>query len=508
MSDMTVCLNDLSYIPSNNEQNEPTQGDIGEASNKPTQAIRNEFEELYVSANEELYPGCDYVIRLDFMAKFTYFKVRGKLTYSIFNEMLEFFQNIFPTTKGYKLPPSYYAIKKTFKTISHTAKGMTWHATRKCTKPGKMQQPIDGRAWKNFDTKYPDFAKEPRNVQLGLATDGFNPFGNLSQSYSMWPMILKTYNLPPWLCMKESSFMLTLLILGPKSSSKDIDVYLRPLMDDLKDLWAKPGVKTIDACPTCNEDTPSMRVLSKTAYVGLRRFLKKPHKLRRLLDFNGEIEDGDPPRKFDRDDIMAQLARLPTHVMHIEKNVLESILNTLLMNDKSKDTAKTRQDLKRLGIQSGLWLGQNKNGKCTKPQAAYSFTPEERKKFCQFIKGVKLLDGFGSNFKHKETDNDYQYKQLKSMDCHILSNVYFQSDINNTSRIRIAKPILELVHSLSQNQLCNFDGGMDMLKAQSGPIRPWSMYPFDDSEEAKKIYVRNKAKQKGSIAEGYAAEKH
>nr|GEX23310.1 hypothetical protein [Tanacetum cinerariifolium] len=30
MSDMTALLNDLSYIPSNNEHNEPTQGDIGQ----------------------------------------------------------------------------------------------------------------------------------------------------------------------------------------------------------------------------------------------------------------------------------------------------------------------------------------------------------------------------------------------------------------------------------------------------------------------------------------------
>nr|GEY95055.1 hypothetical protein [Tanacetum cinerariifolium] len=75
-SDMTALLNDLSYIPPNNEHNEATQGDIGETSNEPTQATRNEFEELYVSANEELYPGCDYVTRLDFMAKFIYFKVK------------------------------------------------------------------------------------------------------------------------------------------------------------------------------------------------------------------------------------------------------------------------------------------------------------------------------------------------------------------------------------------------------------------------------------------------
>nr|GFB22275.1 hypothetical protein [Tanacetum cinerariifolium] len=225
--------------------------------------------------------------------------------------------------------------------------------------------------------------------------------------------------------------MLTLLIPGPKSPGKDIDVYLRPLIDDLKVLWAKPCVETLDvatslklnmramvlwtindfparsslsgrsrqdykACPACNEDTPSVRVLGKTAYVGHIRFLEKPHKWRRSLEFNGETKNGDPPREFSRDAIMTQLARLPTRVkdvMHIEKNVLESILNTLLMNDKSKDTTKARQDLEKLSIQSGLWLGQNKNEKCSKPQAAYSFTPEDRKKFCQFIKGVKLPDG-------------------------------------------------------------------------------------------------------------------
>ncbi|GJX93998.1 zinc finger, PHD-type containing protein [Tanacetum coccineum] len=596
MSDMTALLNDLSYIPPNNEHNEPTQGDIGETSNEPTQATRNEFEELYASANEELYPGCDYVTRLDFMAKFTYFKAKGRLTDSIFNEMLEFFQNVFPISKGFKLPPSYYAIKKTFKTIglgyesihacehdcclfrgdnnkdldfcpvcntsrwkdsntpgkkvpkkvlryfpiiprlqrlyksSHTAKDMIWHATGKCTEPGKMQHPVDGGAWKKFDTKYPDFAKEPRNVRLGLAADGFNPFGNLSQAYSMWPVILTTYNLPPWLCMKESSFMLTLLIPGPKSPGKDIDVYLRPLIEDLKVLWDRKGVETIDvasgqkfnmramvlwtindfparsslsgwsgqgykACPTCNEDTPSVRVLSKTAYVGHRRFLKKPHKWRSSREFNGQTDNRDPPKEFGRDEILAQLDRLPTRltgkhpsyggvkikrnvlvelnwtkrsifyeleywsfltlrhnldIMHIEKNVLEAILNTLLMNDISKDTAKARQDLQKLGIRSGLWLGQTKNRKCLKHQAAYSFTPENQKKFCQFIKGVKLPDGFGSCFKHKVTDNDTNITGLKSHDCHIMMKRLLPYGLQNYLPDKIAKPIIELCSLFKQ----------------------------------------------------------
>ncbi|GKA20093.1 reverse transcriptase domain-containing protein [Tanacetum coccineum] len=44
-----------------------------------------------------------------------------------------------------------------------------------------MQHLVDGRAWKDFDTKYLDFAAEPRNVRLGLTADGFNPFSNLSK---------------------------------------------------------------------------------------------------------------------------------------------------------------------------------------------------------------------------------------------------------------------------------------------------------------------------------------
>ena len=40
--------------------------------------------------------------------------------------------------------------------------------------------------------------------------------------------------------------MLSLLILGPHQLGKNIDVYLSPLVDDLKTLWEK-GVETYDA---------------------------------------------------------------------------------------------------------------------------------------------------------------------------------------------------------------------------------------------------------------------
>lgn len=40
--------------------------------------------------------------------------------------------------------------------------------------------------------------------------------------------------------------MLTLLILGPKQLDNDIDVYLAPLIDDLKTLW-EVGIEAYDA---------------------------------------------------------------------------------------------------------------------------------------------------------------------------------------------------------------------------------------------------------------------
>jgi len=54
----------------------------------------------------------------------------------------------------------------------------------------ELNHPADGEAWKDFDRKYGWFAEDVRNIRLGLATDGFNPFGKMSSSYSMWPVFL------------------------------------------------------------------------------------------------------------------------------------------------------------------------------------------------------------------------------------------------------------------------------------------------------------------------------
>ena len=55
----------------------------------------------------------------------------------------------------------------------------------------------------------------------------------------MWPIILIHYNLPPQLVMNEPYFMLSLLIPGPYQPRNEINIYLKPLVDKLKELWKK-----------------------------------------------------------------------------------------------------------------------------------------------------------------------------------------------------------------------------------------------------------------------------
>ncbi|GLT30511.1 hypothetical protein SLA2020_053070 [Shorea laevis] len=108
---------------------------------------------------------------------------------------------------------------------SKTASLMRWHDEER-TKDGLIRHPADSLAWKHFDEKYPDFAVDPRNLRLGLASNGFNPFKSMNVTYTTWLVILIAYNLPPWLCMKQPNLILSLLIPSPKSPGNKIDIYM------------------------------------------------------------------------------------------------------------------------------------------------------------------------------------------------------------------------------------------------------------------------------------------
>lgn len=74
------------------------------------------------------------------------------------------------------------SFKRMFKSEIMT-KQLIWHAKNQ-SQDSKMRNPIDSPSWKTIDRKWPEFASYPRNLRLGLATDGFNPFRYLSSIYN------------------------------------------------------------------------------------------------------------------------------------------------------------------------------------------------------------------------------------------------------------------------------------------------------------------------------------
>jgi hypothetical protein len=87
------------------------------------------------------------------------------------------------------------------------------------------------------DNKYEEM-QDPRQLRFALSTNGMNPFVHMSNSHSVWLVLLSIYNLPPWLCNERKYMMMPVLISGPQQPGINIDVYLRPLRDDMKKLWS------------------------------------------------------------------------------------------------------------------------------------------------------------------------------------------------------------------------------------------------------------------------------
>ncbi|KAJ0478652.1 hypothetical protein HanHA300_Chr13g0502381 [Helianthus annuus] len=196
------------------------------------------------------------------------------------------------------------------------SKLLRWHSEDR-KKDGKLRHVADSPQWRNIDYKFPDFGTEIRNIRFGLSSDGINPFANMSSRHSTWPVLMCIYNLPPWLCMKRKYIMMSLLIQGPYQPGNDIDVYLSPLIYDMKTLWST-GVNMYDAykkenftlramvfctisdfpaygnlsgystkgkkaCPVCEDEDETSSIwlnnCKKTVYMGHRRFLPTNHRV-------------------------------------------------------------------------------------------------------------------------------------------------------------------------------------------------------------------------------------
>ncbi|XP_020271787.1 uncharacterized protein LOC109846957 [Asparagus officinalis] len=367
--------------------------------------VRN-FEKLLEASQREMYPGCKNFTLLAFVVKMLHVKVENRWSNKSFDMILQIFRDLLP--EGHLVPGSIYETKKLLRDL--------------------------GMGYEHIDACQHDCV-----------------------------LILMPYNLPPWLCMKESFFMMSLLIPGPHAPGNDIDVFLRPLVDELKELWDNGSTIGYLACPPCKDDPLSHRLRSKIGYFGHRVYLPRNHTMRRSKDFNGRTEHHMKSLELPVEKVLEQLDQLPNvnfgkhplkrkrpyesialnwrkksiffklpywkelkvrhnlDPMHIEKNICEAIIGTILgIDGKNKDTNKARLDLEDMDIRSKLHLEKQPDGSIRKPIAAYTLSPEEREGFCAFLASIKYPDGYAANLSRCVSTRGGKLTGLKSHDYHVL----------------------------------------------------------------------------------------
>ena len=225
--------------------------------------------------------------------------------------------------------------------------GMLTGYTKHVSEDGIMRSVIDSPAWKHIDSEvaFNNFGMESRNMRLALVLDGVNPFKLSNKNWSMWPVLILIYNLEPWFVTKKFFISLCILILEKRSPTDgNIDVFLRPLLDEMKQLWH--GIPILDffqsegsrrfnlrgllmwtisdfsayglisglyckgykGCPcygpqtdVCSPKTGDLRPDqstkgSKIVFGGIRRYLAHHHPYRRNTRFNGKRESRTRPQ--------------------------------------------------------------------------------------------------------------------------------------------------------------------------------------------------------------------
>nr|GEW57755.1 hypothetical protein [Tanacetum cinerariifolium] len=564
-------------------------------------AHAKKFNVVLEEAKKELYPGCKYSV-LSFIVKLYRSKCIGKYSEKGFTMMLDTLRETFPDAS---IPNSFYEVKKVIRDLGlsydkidacpndcmlyrktnsektkcdicgtsrykprendsknqsakpHAQKkiaakvlrhfplkprlqklfmspkivaSMRWYDEGR-TKDGCLRHPANSPTWKKFDFKYPDLAKEPRNVRLGLASDGFNPFRNMNNSHT---------------------------------PGNNIDVYLEPLVEELKELW-DDEVETYDASTKTKFEmhasllwTITPKAWGKYCYTGHRRYLPKNHSFRKdKKSFDGTNENANLPSSMTGLDVIKELNgyiikfgkeywkdNLLCHnldVIHIEKNVCDSLVGTLMnLDGKTKDHIKARLDLQEMGIRPELHSQPRNRKKFYLPPACFSMDKKEKETFCNVLKKVKVPDGYVANISRCVQLKPPKIFGLKSHDNHILMQQLLSLALRNMLPKHVRSALMKLCcyyrqlcskvlkpHDLVQMEnetgkiLCDLERvfppslfdvmihlsvRLDLEAKIGGPVHYHWMYPIKRYLSTLKSYVQNKSIPEGSIIEGYIVE--
>ena len=106
--------------------------------------------------------------------------------------------------------------------------------------------------------------------------------------------------------------------------------------------------------------------------------------------------------------------------MHIEKNVCEGIIGTLLtVKGKSKNGLFSRRELEDMKIRNKLYP-EKRGNKFYLPATPHMLSKTEKKTFCKRLADLRLPDGYSSNIRNCISLEECKIMGLKSHDCHVL----------------------------------------------------------------------------------------
>ena len=107
---------------------------------------------------------------------------------------------------------------------------------KRCTSPGVYTDIYDGVVWKRFQNICGrPFLELPNSLGFILNIDWFNPYKHVE--YSVGVIYLVIGNLPRSERYKLENIIIVGVIPGPSEPRKHMNMFLKPMVDELIDLW-------------------------------------------------------------------------------------------------------------------------------------------------------------------------------------------------------------------------------------------------------------------------------
>jgi hypothetical protein len=127
--------------------------------------------------------------------------------------------------------------------------------------------------------------------------------------------------------------------------------------------------------------------------------------------------------------------------MHVEKNVCESPLETLLnMDMKTRDHGHARADQKIMGIRPELWLNDSVKG-TELPTPCITLSKYEE--FCGFLKNMKVPSGYSTNTSRLISFPDLKVApDMKSHEYHVLLTQMVAVGFQNILLVNVREAIM------------------------------------------------------------------